>query len=97
MAELNDQAETIRLKVVKLLAMYRDLQQQYGLLADENQRLEKVIREQKNTISGLEETNKMIKLAGSLPFSKDESHELKKKVNAYIREIDECIRLLSDR
>jgi len=97
MNELEIKADEIRLKVARLLRNYHELSKQRDLLEKENAELKNVIENQKNTINKLEETNKIVKIAEALQISKNDIHGLKKKVNEYIREIDECIRLLSDR
>jgi chromosome segregation ATPase len=96
-SELTFQADEIKLKVVKLLKQFHELKQKHSNLEKETHSLKIIVENQKNTLSTLEERNKIIKLADSLSNSKEDIHELKKKVNEYIREIDECIRLLSDR
>jgi gas vesicle protein len=89
--------DEIKLKVVKLLADLNTRKNRENELESQNLELKNIIENQKNTILILEERNKIIKLAELLSNSKTDIHELKKKVNEYIKEIDECIRLLSDR
>jgi chromosome segregation ATPase len=97
MNELSNHADEIKLKVLKLLRLQHELTQKQEQLEAENKSLKIALENQKNTISALEERNKIVKLAESLSFSKSDVPDLKKKVNEYIREIDECIKLLSDR
>jgi len=89
--------DEIKLKVAKLLSELHARKIRETDLEKQNLELKNIIENQKNTILILEERNKIIKLAESLSNSKTDIHELKKKVNEYIKEIDECIRLLSDR
>jgi regulator of replication initiation timing len=89
--------DEIKLKVVKLLSEVEGMKIHESELLRSNHELKNIIENQKNIILRLEERNKIIKLAESLSNSKTDIHELKKKVNEYIKEIDECIRLLSDR
>jgi predicted RNase H-like nuclease (RuvC/YqgF family) len=89
-------AEEIKLKVVRLLQQVESLEKKCKMLEDENQILKNKLEDQKNTIGTLEETNKLIKIAGTLDHS-DENRALRKLVNGYIREIDECLRVLSNR
>lgn len=58
--------------------------------------LEKVVENQKNTIETLKEQNKLIKLAGTLNATPEADKEMIQVINQYIREIDECIRLIGD-
>ncbi|MFI5220794.1 MAG: hypothetical protein ACHQK8_00605 [Bacteroidia bacterium] len=89
-------ASQVKLKVVRLLQQLGEYRQISEKLEMENLKLNSVIHEQKKIIENLEEKNKIVKIAEALTFSKGDVHELKLKVNEYIREIDECIRLLSD-
>lgn len=96
MDPLHFTAEEIKLKVIRLLQKVESLEKDCKTLRDQNQLLENTVKEQKNTIRALEETNKMRKIAEILDQT-DETRELRKLVNGYIREIDECLRLLSNR
>lgn len=96
MKELNEISALIHLKVEHLLAEMNKLEYRLKQAELDNETLRKQLHEQKNTIISIEETNKIVKLAESLKNSGD-SRELKKMLNGYIRDIDECIRLLSER
>jgi gas vesicle protein len=89
--------DEIKLKVAKLLLELDSRKIREEELKKNNLELKNSIENQKNTIIRLEERNKIVKLAESLSNSKSDIQELKKIVNEYINEIDECIRLLSDR
>jgi predicted RNase H-like nuclease (RuvC/YqgF family) len=89
-------AEEIKLKVIKLLRKMEQLESKCNALEAENLALKNSINEQKNSIKALEETNKMLKIAETLNLQ-DDKRELKKLVNGYIKEIDECLRLLSNK
>lgn len=89
--------DEIKLKVAKLLSELNAKKIREKELEKQNLELKNSIENQKKSILILEERNKIIKLAESLSNSKSDIQELKKKVNEYIKEIDECIRLLSDR
>ncbi|MFN3445223.1 MAG: hypothetical protein ACK44D_05730 [Bacteroidia bacterium] len=89
-------AQEIKLKVLKLMEQKEQLLQQIQLLIQENNTLKSEIQQQKNTIETLQTQNKIIKLAEILPSTDDDKQELKKQLNVYIKQIDECIRLLSE-
>lgn len=89
-------AQEIKLKVIKLLHKMEQLEYKCNVLEAENLQLKNSIREQKNSMKALEETNKMLKIAETLNLE-DDKRELKKLVNGYIKEIDECLRLLSNK
>ncbi|MFN5544796.1 MAG: hypothetical protein ACK445_08390 [Bacteroidota bacterium] len=96
MKELNEITALIHLKVERLLAERNLLVQRLKQVELDNNELRKQLLEQKNTIISIEERNKIVKLAESLKNSGN-SRELKKLLSGYIRDIDECIRLLSER
>ena len=79
---LKQELKSERVKVQELEAKAGQLQQE--------------LTRQKNALSELEETNKMSKLAGEKTLLPSELVEHKKQINQYIREIETCIRLLSD-
>ncbi len=97
MRDIKEISAVIGLKVKKLLEEKKELESRMNELENENKRLQAEIADQKNTITSLEEKNKIVKLAESLRDSGGNIQELKKKLNEYIHDIDECIRLLSDR
>jgi predicted nucleic acid-binding Zn-ribbon protein len=96
MDSLHLTATEIKLKVVKLLSKIEQLENRCGELKVENENLKNQIGQQKNSIKALEETNKMLKIAETLNQT-DTTVELKKLVSGYIKEIDECLRLLSNK
>lgn len=89
-------AQEIKLKVLKLIEQKEQLLLQIQLLIQENNTLKSEIQQQKNTIQTLQTQNKIVKLAEILPSTDDDKQELKKQLNVYIKQIDECIRLLSE-
>lgn len=89
-------AEEIKLKVIKLLQRVDDLEKRHEAAQKENALLKNSLEDQKNTNKALAETNKMLKIAETLHES-DDNRDLKKLVNGYIKEIDECLRLLSSK
>jgi hypothetical protein len=89
-------AQEIKLKVLHLLAQKEQLLKQIELLNEENNLLKSEIQQQKNTIETLQTQNKIVKLAEILPSTGVDRLELKKQLHVYIKQIDECIRLLSE-
>ena len=86
----------IELKVVKLLNERDELKKRYLEALKHTQELEQNIQIHKNTIANLAEKNKLLKIASEIDSTGEDKKELKLKINQYIRELDECIRLLSD-
>lgn len=97
MSELLHTAEEIKLKVKRLLQESEAQRNELISLKQENAALKNLLEEQKNSLSELKETNKIVKIAERLSSTDTDVQLLKKKLHAHIREIDECIRLLSDR
>lgn len=81
---------------MRLLAEKAELLKQIETLSGQNELLKTEVQLQKNTIQTLQTQNKMVKLAEMLPSDADEKQELKKMLQAYIRQVDDCIRLLSE-
>jgi len=86
----------IREKVENLLKENIALKAQNSEMAKTLEAREKTIEIQKNTIAGLTERNKMIKLAKNLSLSGSDSYDVKIKINELVREIDRCIDLLNE-
>ena len=86
----------IKLKLVRLLASNEALLNRVHALEKDNAALKSEVQQQKNTIQTLQTQNKMVKLAEMLPQDAVEKQELKKLITANIRQIDDCIRLLSE-
>lgn len=91
-----DLAQEIKLKLVRLIANNEALLKQVQALGMQNEALKSEVQQQKNTIQTLQTQNKMVKLAEMLPQDAVEKQELKKLITANIRQIDDCIRLLSE-
>lgn len=86
----------ITIKVKRLLEEKNGLLDEVEALKIAQQSLKSEIQLQKNTIETLQTQNKIVKLAEILPSTQDDRQELKKQLSAYIKQIDDCIRLLSE-
>jgi uncharacterized coiled-coil DUF342 family protein len=84
----------IEYKLRKLIDQHQSARDENTRLINEIQELKKVINEQKQTISQLEEKSKILKLAKTLE-TKEGNVEAKLKINELVREIDKCIGLLN--
>lgn len=89
-------AQEIKLKLVRLIEHKQELLLQITMLTQENNSLKSEIQLQKNTIETLQTQNKIVKLAEILPSTDEDKQALKKQLNVYIKQIDDCIRLLSE-
>lgn len=90
-----EKAKRIHLKVAQLMRQHRELQENLNRLQNENDLLQQKLEEQTKTIEKLEEQNKLIKLADGIQLGKRDVTELKLEINRYIRDIDECLKLLN--
>lgn len=85
----------IKIKVDKLIFLHKQLNDDYQNLKMVHNDLVRTSENQKKTIKELQEANKLVKLAESISGSNQNTHEIKLKINEYIREIDRCISLLN--
>ncbi len=87
-------AEIIKLKIVALLEQYQLLERDMEALRKENRNLQQILLNQTKRTEIVEERNKISKLADGIQLSKQDITDVKLKINRYIREIDECLKLL---
>lgn len=92
-----DYLKVLKLKIAKLISDNEELQARLVHTEKQLVTLKIELTEQKNKAQVIAEQNKIAKLADAVVNDQDDLQELKKKVNAYIRDIDDCIRLLSER
>lgn len=86
----------ILVKVSKIKNLVNQQQKQLESLEQENNMLKNQLLDQTKTIENLKETNKIIKIAEGINLSAKNKTELNLEINRYIKQIDECIKLLSD-
>ena len=96
MQGIEQRLAAIKEKVGNLLQQNLRLKEEVQSLTQTLEERERTIEIQKNTIGGLTERNKMIKLAKNLSLSGSDSFDVKIKINELVREIDRCIDLLNE-
>ena len=84
----------IEYKLRKLIEQHKTIRIENSRLQNENLELKKIISQQQQVISQLEEKGKILKLAKTLE-TKEGNVEAKLKINELVREIDKCIGLLN--
>ncbi len=89
------QAKTIRLKVIKLLAETEQLKKDLANALQAQETLRLALEVQTKRAENLEDQNKISKLADGIQLAKQDKTELKNSINRYVREIDECLKLLN--
>lgn len=85
----------IKLKVQRLLKQQESLKMELLEAEKEINSLREIISDQTKRIEILEDKNKISKLADGIQLEKRDNKELKLAINSYIREIDECLKLLN--
>lgn len=93
---LTERLKEIKRKFSLLVQKQEELKAQVEFLQKENKSLRNLSEVQKNTIKDIEEKNKISKLAGIIASDELEAKKLKIKINEYIRDIDNCIKLLNE-
>jgi hypothetical protein len=92
---LQEKVSIIKLKVKALLKQQQNLQNELLLVQAENEKLKKLLADQTKRIEILEDKNKISKLADGIQLGKRDVTDLKLAINQYIRDIDECLKLLN--
>lgn len=90
-----EQASLIKLKLVKLLQLQTTLQTELEQAKAENQKLQQLLDETRKSEEIAQERNKISKLADGIHLEGQDTAEVKKYLNGYIRQIDECLKLLN--
>lgn len=88
--------QLIRHKVNALMEQNRHLQDKLHHAEIQIQELRAALEIEKNKVEQVADQNKIAKLADALINDERDRQEVKNKLNAYIRDIDACIRLLSE-
>lgn len=89
------QAKTIRLKVIKLLEETEQLKKDLANALQAQETLRLALEVQTKRAENLEDQNKISKLADGIQLGTQDKTELKNSINRYVREIDECLKLLN--
>ncbi len=90
LAEIGEKADYLNQKSQALVVENRSLNRRIL-------ELEGKIQQQQQEMKDLAEQQELIKLARRVEHRDDDAtEELKKKINEYIREIDQCLKLIGD-
>ena len=88
---LNKNLFSLERKINLLLNEHKSLKEEIRFLKHENEELRSVVRVKDDQISNFHNKLKITKLADSISHEDDNSTELKRKIDEYIKEIDKCI------
>lgn len=90
-----EQASLIKLKLMRLLEQNKQLNLSLEKLSAENKNLQLQLSESRKREEIAQERNKISKLADGIQLNGMNRTELKQYLNSYIRQIDECQKLLN--
>lgn len=87
--------EQLQANVEALLKAYQRQAEENAVLTQERQVLKQRIDDLETKLSDFQNQDKMSKLVNNTSVEKEDSIELKNRLNEYIKEIDKCISYLS--
>ena len=96
MSEIAEIVDTLEIKVKKLFTKLDGLEKESHDLKLELQKAARIINQQTSEMNALKKQYDALKLANSLLGSEENKRDTKLKINSLIREIDYCIKQLSD-
>ncbi len=96
MSDIAEIVDTLEIKVKKLFTKLDGLEKESHDLKLELQKAARIINQQTSEMNALKKQYDALKLANSLLGSEENKRDTKLKINSLIREIDYCIKQLSD-
>lgn len=94
MSQLNQQLDSLQQKVQQLLKQYQQLQKNQAKLQKELEKKEALLQEKEQKILLLQQQRAAISVSVS-QLDAEEKKALSKKIDAYLREIDNCLAMLN--
>lgn len=82
-------------KVELLVSQHQALKDELRQLREENQTLRSVVHEKNEQIEHFQKTVKLSKIVNNAVADHEDTTEMKRTINEYIRKIDKCIAQLS--
>lgn len=92
---LKSQLSTLERKVNLLLNEFANIKNDKAKLSAENEELRSLLKAKDDQITRFQNKIKISKIVEGIDIEGDDSSELKKKIDDYIKEIDRCIAHLS--
>ncbi|KYG76754.1 hypothetical protein [Roseivirga echinicomitans] len=98
MAELSlfQRLDRVQQQLKQLVVKHETLKQENKALANQNTELKGQIIDLRTQVADFKNQDKITKIVSNTTVEKEESTELKHKLNEYIKEIDKCITHLSE-
>lgn len=91
---LNQQIQQVTDKVQLLLKQHAEAQKELSRLSKENSLLKSQLEQKDKQVFQLQQKVEALRLT-SVNLNDDVKRELEKRINAYIREVDNCLDLLN--
>lgn len=95
MSGLKSAVTSLETKLEKLVDLHRKTRKEVQALQLQNEQLSEALAQQKQTIKDLEDQSKVLRISKTITNNKENTTELKLKINELIREVDKCIALLN--
>ncbi|HEX8334750.1 MAG TPA: hypothetical protein VF622_19155 [Segetibacter sp.] len=92
--DLSQQIQTVTDKVQLLLKQYNDAQKEVQKLTKENASLKSLVEEKNQQTLQLQQKVEALRLT-SVSLNDDVKKDLEKRINVYLKEIDNCLALLN--
>ena len=96
MNQFNSQKASILEKIQLIEAKVKSLGIEKQDLVAEIEHLQNTVKVKENAILKLEKQLNLTKIAKTISLEKEESKDIKKLINKYVREIDRCIAHLNE-
>ncbi|OUV55114.1 MAG: hypothetical protein CBC73_03445 [Flavobacteriales bacterium TMED113] len=93
---MNNLFKKISNKVELLINSYQKLSKENRCLLEERNNLLAEVKNLKNEINDLQKNLERIKISSSLENQNQDNILARKKINMFLREIDKCIKMLSN-
>lgn len=96
MSDIAELVDTLEDKILKLFTKIESAEKESQDLKLELEKVSSIIKRQSDEIQSLQKQYESLKIANSLLGSEGNKRDTKLKINTLIREIDYCIKQLSD-
>ncbi|RMA64156.1 hypothetical protein [Ulvibacter antarcticus] len=96
MSQISEIVDSLENRISKLLHSHQKLKQTNAKLEEENENLRSQQEQFQNEVEKWREESSSLKLANSMLGSDEYKRDTKLKINALVREIDQCITQLSE-
>ena len=92
---LKSNLSSLERKIKLLIGDYRSLKLEVDQLKMENKELKSLIKAKEDQVSSFQNQIKISKIVNEIDTGEENTSELKRKIDDYIKEIDKCIAHLS--